>query len=117
MHGRSLQRNSISLRDRLIQFCLAKYVDVVIAIDETVAESLPKGLPLSVIHNGINLNFDSKQISIDLFNQKKRNKIPVVGFFGVLIPSKGIYELVEAMRILKQKKHSTLDCLSGSRLP
>ena len=104
VHVRSLQRNSISLRDRLIQFCLAKYVDVVIAIDETVAESLPKGLPLSVIHNGINLNFDSKQISIDLFNQKKRNKIPVVGFFGVLIPSKGIYELVEAMRILKQKK-------------
>ena len=54
--------------------------------------------------NGYKNIITASRSELDLFNQKKRNKIPVVGFFGVLIPSKGIYELVEAMRILKQKK-------------
>jgi glycosyltransferase involved in cell wall biosynthesis len=102
VHVRSVQRTSgYGWRTRLISYWLHCYADAVIAIDETVAESLPKGLPISVIHNGIQLNgYKSYNSTKTLENDQST----LVGFLGVLIPLKGIYELVEAMRILKQRR-------------
>ena len=110
VHVRSLQRKpSNSWRTRLINFWLRQHVDAVIAIDCTVASTLEPSSSLHVIHNGLKVN------AADIAVQKPSAMLvdqPTlrVGFFGVLIPLKGIYELVEAVRILKDR-HIQIECL------
>jgi glycosyltransferase involved in cell wall biosynthesis len=100
VHVRSLQRApGTGWRTRLVNCWLRKHADVVVAIDHTVANTLENNLPLTVIHNGLRVNALSGQ------HLSCRNPgDPVrIGFLGVLIALKGIFELVEAMRILKER--------------
>ncbi|PTU75142.1 glycosyltransferase family 4 protein [Pseudomonas mangrovi] len=104
VHVRSLQRKPGSgLRTRWVNGLLRRYADAVVAIDHTVAATLEAELPLSIIHNGLEVNAQPVE--------RRADGEPVkVGFLGVLIPLKGIFELVEAMRILKTRGVA-IECL------
>lgn len=101
VHVRSLQRGlETGWRTRLVNKLLARFADAVIAIDHTVASTLPAALPLHVVHNGVNMPARNGCTS----SQKGPSEKPVrVGFLGMLIPLKGIRELVQAMLILRQR--------------
>lgn len=97
VHVRSLQRKpGASLRTRWVNALLRRYADAVVAIDHTVAGTLEAGLPVSVIHNGLDVTGQSVAVRSVIKGETVK-----VGFLGVLIPLKGIFELLEAMRILK----------------
>jgi glycosyltransferase involved in cell wall biosynthesis len=103
LHVRSLQRSPGSgHRTRWVNYWLRKHADAVVAIDHTVAYSLEGGIPLQVVHNGIKIE---PNILSPVSRQKKSGveSIVRVGFLGVLIPLKGIYELVEAIKIIKNR--------------
>lgn len=60
---------------------------------------------MSIVHNGLRVARQPvERLSADGIGPVK------VGFLGVLIPLKGIFELVEAMRILKSRGVS-IQCL------
>ena len=113
VHVRSLQCSPDSTRrTRLISRWLKLYADVVVPIDHTVARTLDSNLALKIIHNGLQVVAASH-----------RNKVPPpqgqpvrVGFLGVLIALKGVYELVEAMRILKDRGVN-IECLIAGENP
>jgi glycosyltransferase involved in cell wall biosynthesis len=100
VHVRSLQCAPRSnRRSRLIGYWLKHHADAVVAIDYTVAQTLDSTLPLNIVHNGLGV-----------LHSGHNNKTPRpagqplrVGFMGVLIALKGVYELVDAMRILKDR--------------
>jgi glycosyltransferase involved in cell wall biosynthesis len=97
VHVRSLQRRpGVGLRTRWVNALLRRFADSVVAIDHTVAATLEPNLPLCIIHNGL-------KVAAQVVAPEPRgdDEVVRVGFLGVLIPLKGIFELVEAMGILK----------------
>jgi glycosyltransferase involved in cell wall biosynthesis len=101
VHVRSLQCPPPSgLHTRIINRWLARYADAVVAIDHTVAGSLDPSLSVEIVHNG--LSVDAGQLSSST-SPRKTGQVVRVGFMGVLIALKGIYELIEAMHILKNR--------------
>jgi glycosyltransferase involved in cell wall biosynthesis len=101
VHVRSLQCSpSSGLRTRVVNRWLARHANAVIPIDHTVASTLEDSLPVDIVHNG--LRVDAIHFPDERSPQKVGQAVRV-GFMGVLIALKGIYELVEAMRILKDR--------------
>ncbi|MDZ4017815.1 glycosyltransferase family 4 protein [Pseudomonas sichuanensis] len=99
VHVRSLQRKPAQgLRTRWVNALLRRYADAVVAIDHTVASTLAADLKLSVIHNGLKISPTAPTGQV-----KRDDDVVSVGFLGGLIPLKGIFELVESMRILKHR--------------
>ena len=98
VHVRSLQRSpGRGLRTRLINRLLAKHADALVAIDHTVRKTLEQGLQVHIVHNGLS-------IDNPLLRPERKSQTEVrIGFLGVLIALKGVYELIEAMRILKAR--------------
>lgn len=106
VHVRSLQRSpGRGVRTRLVNAALRRYADVVVPIDHTVAATLSQDLPLHIVHNGLSIDGDVQELLPRGADEPIR-----VGFLGVLIPLKGVYELVEAMRILKSRQ-VRIECL------
>lgn len=106
VHVRSLQRAPGSgFRTRLINRWLRRYAESVVPIDHTVAQTLPGDLPVTVVHNGLDIaeNLPRRE-------QRAADEPVRVGFLGVLLPLKGIYDLIEAMRILKSR-NVNVECL------
>nr|WP_314566416.1 glycosyltransferase family 4 protein [uncultured Pseudomonas sp.] len=100
VHVRSLQRSpGQGVRTRLVNACLRRYADAVVPIDHTVASTLSNDLPLHIVHNGLSIDNPVHEMS-----QRGVDEPVRVGFVGGLIPLKGIYELVETMRILKGRQ-------------
>lgn len=98
VHVRSLQRSPGSgLRTRLLNRWLGTYADAVVAIDHTVRKTLDAQLHVHIVHNG--LGIDIPPLRRDSCDQA----VVKVGFLGVLIALKGVYELIEAIRILRQR--------------
>jgi len=106
VHVRSLQRApEAGVRTRMINAWLRRNAEAVVAIDHSVAGTLPCDLPLHIVHNSLSI------ISAPQGHSLRSAGGPVrVGFLGVLIPLKGVYELVEAMRILRSRKVN-IECL------
>lgn len=99
VHVRSLQRKpGDGWRTRWVNAMLRRYADAVVSIDYTVAGTLCDDLAPHVIHNGLRVSE-----STPAWAGRGEDEVVRVGFLGVLIPLKGIFELVEAMRILKQR--------------
>ncbi|MBU1281939.1 MAG: glycosyltransferase family 4 protein [Gammaproteobacteria bacterium] len=99
VHVRSLQRKpGEGRRTRWLHALLRRHADAVVAIDHTVAATLGADLSLSVIHNGL-----SVEATVPSVSQTSQDRPVQVGFLGVLIELKGIFELLQAMRILKQR--------------
>jgi len=106
VHIRSLQRKpGEDWRTDLVNKWLGRYADAVVAIDETVAKSLSEDLPITVVHNGLHMD---NEIPAPASAEKSTVS---VGFLGVLIPLKGIYELIEAMRILVIERGVAVECV------
>lgn len=102
VHVRSVQRKSDTLRYRTICRLLRKYADRVIAIDENVRHSLPADIQVDVIHN----SFTSKVApapDLEMIGRLDalRSSSLKVGFVGNLHHSKGLFEMLEAAKILK----------------
>ena len=96
VHIRSVQRgNSQDIRSRVLFHLLKKHANSVIVIDETVKDSLPKHINVKVIHNGINLPERFEPV-----NQKRLPDVIQIGIVGTLLRLKGIYEFLEAARIV-----------------
>lgn len=99
VHVRSLQRaREASWRCHWLNGLLSRHANAIVAIDHTVAASLPPCLPVHIVHNGLRVD-QQKSIS-----SGRSVSLPVkVGFLGVLIPLKGVFELVEAVRLLRDR--------------
>lgn len=98
VHVRSVQcPPGSSFRTRWITTLLQRYVDAIIAIDQTVARSLDPESPILVVHNAIGM---SPAVNRDV-ESARRKGVFRVGIFGVLIPAKGVRELVEAVYTVK----------------
>ncbi len=97
IHVRSLQRGSKGgWMTRRIFNALRRHADAVVAIDEAVRRTLPDDLAVEIIHNGM--------MAPALSPYKSNAMAPFrVGIIGVLHRSKGVYEFVEAARLLKAR--------------
>lgn len=98
VHVRSLQRDGgDSSVTAWLQGLLRRHADAVVAIDEAVRRTLPASLPVEIIHNGMKLPAE----------MPARSHSPArpfcVGIIGVLHRSKGVYELLEAARLLRDR--------------
>jgi glycosyltransferase involved in cell wall biosynthesis len=96
VHVRSLQRaggdGRISARLRRL---IRDGVDAVVAIDEAVRRTLPADMRVDLIHNGMAVPSESlPRVADDRF---------CVGIIGALHRSKGVYEAVEAARLLRDR--------------
>jgi glycosyltransferase involved in cell wall biosynthesis len=103
VHVRSLPRvDWTSLRTRWVNRMLKEEAEAVVAIDESVRACLPSDLAVDVIHNGFSPR-SSGDAAAPAGLEKLRADSFKVGFVGNLIRVKGIYELVEAARITRDK--------------
>ena len=100
VHVRSLQRTvDRGQVSNWLMRLLAGGADAVVAIDEAVRRTLPAAIAVDVIHNGMKVPPLSPPRSV---------QGPFcVGIVGVLHRSKGVYELVEAIRLLRDRGVAT----------
>ncbi|WP_297213196.1 MULTISPECIES: glycosyltransferase family 4 protein [Thermodesulfovibrio] len=98
LHVRCLIHDKKNLRIKFFKHILDNYIDQIISIDETVRENLLQltRREIQTIHNGFEIN--------NYLNTSKSSRCFSVGFIGVLYRAKGIYELMEAIKILLLKK-------------
>jgi glycosyltransferase involved in cell wall biosynthesis len=103
VHVRSVaRRDDRSWRTRWVNSFLRRNASAIIAIDETVRQSLPADLDVEVIHNA----FTPKPVAdpdpaFRTAIAKTRSGSLKVGFVGNLLKVKGILDLVEAARIIR----------------
>jgi glycosyltransferase involved in cell wall biosynthesis len=96
-HIRSVQRSeNVSYISKVTFNILIKYSDAVICIDNTVKKSIPARVKSIVVHNGIAVEYTDKKLM--------KSKKLTVGMAGVFLRSKGVYEFIEAARILIQDR-------------
>jgi glycosyltransferase involved in cell wall biosynthesis len=96
VHVRSLQRGDTGGPiSAWLRRLLAARADAVVVIDEAVRRTLPADQPVTVIHNGMAAGDD--------LPVRLEEATFCVGSVGVLHRSKGIYELLEAIRILRDR--------------
>lgn len=102
MHARSVQRmREPSLRARLIRGAMRRYVDRVVAIDQTVERSLSDDVPTTVIYNPVNK--PAPEADGEAFDVPLRPESFKVSIIGGLIEEKGVREFLEAVRICRAK--------------
>jgi glycosyltransferase involved in cell wall biosynthesis len=104
VHVRSLARmEGNSMRTRWLNATLGREANAVVAIDETVRASLPAELPVDVIHNSFTAKLAPKA---DLALLSKLDALRPdslkVGFVGNLHHSKGLFEMIEAAKLIRQ---------------
>jgi glycosyltransferase involved in cell wall biosynthesis len=95
VHVRSLQRSDRGILTRWLQNLLRRRADAVVAIDQAVRRTLPSDLPVEVVHNGMALPAQSPA--------RAASAVFCVATIGVLHQSKGVYELLEAVRLLRDR--------------
>lgn len=99
VHVRSLQRLAPTLwRSRIIEKLLLRHVARVVAIDATVRKTLPTSIPVTVMHNGFSP--DVVNAESESYAAKGRFRIGIV---GVLLRIKGVYEFIDAARLLRDR--------------
>ena len=106
VHVRSVQRRfDDSIRGRLVLWALRRFADAVVVIDKTVAKRIPDSVPVSVIHNGLNVPSAVSQRD----REHAKGMTPFeerpmrVAFVGNLLRLKGVVELVQAAKICSDK--------------
>lgn len=105
VHVRSVQNSDPSSRRyAVISNLLRRHADAVIAIDETVRSSLPMDIAVDVIHNSFTPVSTVRDEKLSKFFEQLRPTSLKVGFVGNLHHSKGLFEMLEAARILKEER-------------
>lgn len=105
VHVRSLQwTNTSALRTRWVHARLRRSAAAVIAIDENTRATLPGDLPVEVIHNA----FTPKRAPlpdealVERLSRLRPSSLKV-GFVGNLHQAKGLFDLLEAARLLHEQ--------------
>jgi len=104
VHVRALARNDNSKRTQWINFIFKSKVDAIIAIDGNVRATLPASLPVFIINNSFTPKHGVTDSRIEEKIQNLRSESLKVGFVGNLHRSKGVFEIIEAAKILKNKE-------------
>lgn len=104
VHVRSVARDDPnSLRTKFASFLFRKFADHIIAIDQNVRSSLPVALPVEIIHNSFKVvTPDVSQVTPAALSNISPSAFKV-GFIGNLLKVKGIFELLDAALILRDK--------------
>lgn len=99
VHCRSLYHNdSRSFRNKIIKTIIKRNVSCLIAIDKNVYNSIPKVVKSAIINNSYS------PITKPYKKTKKANTNSfVIGYAGSLSKMKGIYELIECFKLLKEE--------------
>ncbi len=98
MHVRSLQHaDHQRFASRIIYGWLRRHVARLVVIDEAVRRTLPDDLEVEVVHNGM------AAPSLLARAKHSSDKIFTVAIIGVLHRMKGVYELLEAVRVLRDR--------------
>lgn len=104
VHVRSLARVDInSVRTRWLNATLARKADAIVAIDENTRACLPRELMVDVIHNSFTATRASKpdQEMVKKLSVLRPNSLKV-GFVGNLHHSKGLFDILDAAKIISQ---------------
>lgn len=104
VHVRSVQQNLSSLRrTRWLTQLLRGSCEQVIAIDETVRESLPDGISAEIVHNAFSVERASRDASLEA----RLDALPAtafrVGFVGNFLGMKGLIDLIEAIGLCQAR--------------
>lgn len=107
IHVRSVARQGhASRRTRLVNSFMKRHAAAVVAIDETVRQSLPADLPVDVIHNAFTPRPAAQpDAAFVAAAASMRSTSLKVGFVGNLLKVKGILDLVEAAHIARKAGH------------
>ena len=106
VHVRSPQWPNVqSRRSRWVYGKLKKSADAVIAINETTRATMPVELDVDVIQNSFTpkRSPDPDPVMLSKLNKLRESSLKV-GFVGNVQVSKGILDLVEAAKILKEQR-------------
>jgi len=109
MHVRSPQRVGNGLRERFISSLLKRNVTHIIAIDQSVRNTLDPKLNIHIIHNSFSFNPDTLGNSTDSSCFK-------VGMIGSLIQAKGCADFIEAAAICIKRDPNIRFAFFGGRL-
>ena len=113
LHVRSVQQtNKAQSRSRMIRAIVRRFCDSVVAIDDTVQESLPKGIESRIIHNGFFANPGREPQLHPALRDRKDGEFRFA-MVGQLLPLKGVYEFIEAARLCKVRGISAKFILVG----
>jgi glycosyltransferase involved in cell wall biosynthesis len=104
VHVRSVQENHPTRRrTQWMTRLLRGGCEQVIAIDETVRESLPEGIPAEIVHNVFSVERASRDVSFEA----RLDALPIggfrVGFVGNFLGMKGLLDLVEAIGLCRAR--------------
>lgn len=106
MHARAVYRTTAeSRRSRLIMRILGAVVDRIVAIDQTVARSLPADQRIVIIHNGFRA---SGTLGVGHFMDPAIERVLAtnrlkVAMVGNLLSVKGVREFVEAAKLCRDR--------------
>ena len=105
VHVRSMQdTRHYRLRSRFFAWMLERYADAVITIDETVRRSLPPGIFAEVVHNSHSPgSAQTNNSDATTVLPPKQPGTMRIGIVGHLIAFKGIAELMEAMKLCRER--------------
>lgn len=97
VHCRSLyHKNPSSYRNKIISLIIKNCVSSLIAIDQNVYDTIPKVVDVKIINNSfLPINNSHQKI------KKSKSNSLRVGYVGSLSKMKGIYELIECFKFLK----------------
>jgi N-acetyl sugar amidotransferase len=104
VHVRSLQRvNDKSLRARWLNAHLVRDADAVIAIDDNVRSTLPAEAEVNVIHNSFTPKPTphSDPVILNKLDALRPTSLKI-GFVGNLLHSKGLFDLLEAAKLVRE---------------
>lgn len=110
VHARAVQKTAETRRKRWLQTFYKKHADAVVAINENVGASLPAGLPVHVIHNGMEVPSGA---DVARGNNERLFSVAMV---GVLARAKGCTDFVEAAAICRDRGYRIRFLLVGGGL-
>ena len=105
VHVRSVQRGAHrDVRGWIIRWVLRRHAAAVIAIDRTVARSLPPGMEATVIHNAFTPEIQPEDERRPRFGDGSPEVSRLrVGMVGDFLAFKGVREFVESARICRDR--------------
>jgi len=106
LHVRSVQETTNGRwRTCLVRSLVRRFCDAVVAIDDTVMQSLPEGIKAQIVHNGFSpLSGREADSPVDPRLRACRDGAIRVAMVGHLLAMKGVYEFIEAARLCKARE-------------